>query len=216
MQDHRKGSVEVFPSFSLLTVKAFARKIVRQIGQVTKSDIENESRVVKLLMENGGHENIVTILSHGFIQSFDYYYIDMELCDMTLKDYIDYWAGSKELPLETSLDLAPSVICNDCSLLLQMRNVWAIASQIAAGLEFMHSHHQIHRDLKPGNGNAIQSAALISKVLYSRLSNVWKLTDFGISAEATSKRAHTTRYARGSARYRAPELLEERPGPYVQ
>ena len=133
-------------------VKAFARKIVRQIGQVNKSDIENESRVVKLLMENGGHENIVRILGQGFIPSFDYFYIDMELCDMTLKDYIDYWAFNKDLAVQATPDLAPSMISNDCSLLLQMHNVWTIAAQIAAGLEFMHGHRQIHRDLKPGNG----------------------------------------------------------------
>lgn len=48
-------------------------------------------------------------------------------------------------------------------------------------------------------------------MLFSQRSKVWKLTDFGISAEATSKKAHTTRYARGSERYRAPELLEEHP-----
>ena len=48
-------------------------------------------------------------------------------------------------------------------------------------------------------------------MLFSQRSKVWKLTDFGISAEATSKKAHTTRYARGSDSYRAPELLEEHP-----
>jgi serine/threonine protein kinase len=46
-------------------------------------------------------------------------------------------------------------------------------------------------------------------VLYSLRANSWKLTDFGISAEATSKREHTTRYSRGTESYRAPELLQE-------
>src|SRR5277367_2905440 len=36
----------------------------------------------------------------------------------------------------------------------------------------------------------------------------WKIADFGLTSEATS-RAHTTRYARGTPCYRAPELLRE-------
>ena len=46
-------------------------------------------------------------------------------------------------------------------------------------------------------------------VLYSHQDNRWKLTDFGISAEATSQRARSTRYSRGTSSYRAPELLNE-------
>jgi serine/threonine protein kinase len=37
----------------------------------------------------------------------------------------------------------------------------------------------------------------------------WKIADFGISAEGTSRRARTTHYARGTSSYRAPELLQE-------
>jgi hypothetical protein len=54
---------------------------------VGKSDSDNESRVVKWLMENGGHKNIVTILAHGFMNSFDYYFIDMELWHATVMRY---------------------------------------------------------------------------------------------------------------------------------
>lgn len=49
------------------------------------------------------------------------------------------------------------------------------------------------------------------KVLYSPDHNLWKVTDFGISTESTSGKAHTTRYARGSTSYRAPELIQEHP-----
>ena len=48
-------------------------------------------------------------------------------------------------------------------------------------------------------------------VLYSVETGLWKITDFGITADATSKQAHTTRLARGTASYRAPELLAEVP-----
>jgi serine/threonine protein kinase len=51
---------------------------------------------------------------------------------------------------------------------------------------------------------------LIDPVLYCFRDNRWKLTDFGISAEATSRRARTTLHSKGSSSYRAPELLAER------
>jgi len=44
-------------------------------------------------------------------------------------------------------------------------------------------------------------------VLFSFVTNSWKLTDFGLTAPATSRRRHTTRGRRGTACYRAPELL---------
>lgn len=37
----------------------------------------------------------------------------------------------------------------------------------------------------------------------------WKITDFGLTAEGTSRRAYTTQLARGTNAYRAPELLRE-------
>ena len=51
-------------------------------------------------------------------------------------------------------------------------------------------------------------------VLFSLTAKVWKLTDFGLSAEATSRRHHTTRYSRGTGGYRAPELLVHDPGKF--
>jgi serine/threonine protein kinase len=46
-------------------------------------------------------------------------------------------------------------------------------------------------------------------VLYSEQARHWKLADFGTASKATSKRLHTTRYARGTTCYRAPELLND-------
>jgi len=46
-------------------------------------------------------------------------------------------------------------------------------------------------------------------VLYSQNTGHWKLADFGTASKATSKRLHTTRYARGTTCYRAPELIRD-------
>jgi serine/threonine protein kinase len=46
-------------------------------------------------------------------------------------------------------------------------------------------------------------------VLFSESRKCWKITDFGTASEATSKHMNTTRYARGTASYRAPEVIAE-------
>jgi len=46
-------------------------------------------------------------------------------------------------------------------------------------------------------------------VLCCQRTSQWKIADFGITAEFTSKSARTTKYARGSENYLAPELLAE-------
>lgn len=49
------------------------------------------------------------------------------------------------------------------------------------------------------------------KVLYSVSSNLWKLADFGFSAEGSSKNIVVSTFSRGTPSYRAPELLQETP-----
>ena len=52
---------------------------------------------------------------------------------------------------------------------------------------------------------------LLTLVLYSSYDKLWKIADFGLTAEGTSKRAITTKYSRGTEGYRAPELLLDDP-----
>jgi serine/threonine protein kinase len=131
---------------------------VRCGGGVKLSDIENEARNVSHLLESGKHKNIVTILNHGWISSFSVYFIDMELCDATLRDYIDYHDHKLSAIFPIRDDMAPVCVTNNCSSERRMLNIWTIATHIASGLEFMHSHMQVHRDLKPANGISIVSS----------------------------------------------------------
>jgi Protein kinase domain/Ankyrin repeats (many copies)/Ankyrin repeat len=48
-------------------------------------------------------------------------------------------------------------------------------------------------------------------VLYSRKHTAWKLTDFGLSSEATSRTLRTTNLGRATEIYTAPELMSENP-----
>lgn len=126
-----------------------------------KADVENEAQVASLILMNGGHGNIITILSHGWLKySFNQcYYIDMELCEFNLRDYVNYHYNQPTVVFETNIEpnLSPTVVRKDSSIIERMQNTWTIGIHIALGLEFMHSTKQAHRDLKPGNGKFIKS-----------------------------------------------------------
>jgi len=117
-------------------------------GTITESDVLNEfDAVQKLCQEN--HPNIVQVLAHGRLNPNlnSIYFIDMELCDLTLDDYakgkilvptLPNWKTAKEN--NTVLRLIVPIIC-----------------QIIDGVVFIHNHDEVHRDLKPSNSNVFQS-----------------------------------------------------------
>ena len=128
---------------------------MRVIGWITRQDLENEARNITNLIKIGVHNNIIAIMAHGPIK--DYYFIDMELCDLTLNAYIHYLAGSGSLGIEIQSSISPVLVEKDCSAIARMDNVLTIGCHIARGLAFLHDHGQVHRDLKPLNGIARQS-----------------------------------------------------------
>src|SRR5271154_1333960 len=104
----------------------FARKIVRPFAGITKEDIENEARVVRELQNLEGHPNIISILRDGWEETpFLYYFLDMELCDMNLNDYIHGQQRDTEDTAGGFLH-SPIYVSKDCTLIEKMRNIWAI------------------------------------------------------------------------------------------
>ena len=65
----------------------FARKLVR-ITQRTQKDIELEAEAIKKVCGKGSHPHIVEVLRIGELRHSSDYFIDMELCDLSLADYI--------------------------------------------------------------------------------------------------------------------------------
>jgi tetratricopeptide (TPR) repeat protein len=159
-------------------------------------------KAIDELNKDGGHPNLVAILRHNWRgRPFSFYYIDMELCDTNLHTYIH---ADRADFAET-----PAFVHKDATLSQKMLNIWNIIIQVTEGVAFIHSHKRVHRDLKPRNST--NSNCLAYVVLYSSAKNLWKIADFGTTVEGTSTHAQSTALARGTASYRAPELLAEEP-----
>lgn len=132
---------------------------MRPFASFSKEDVENESRaILKIYKDGTSHRNIVHVLNHGWLTSpFEYYFIDMELCDFNLHDYI-YGDRTKLLkclrpfPKRDILDTV--LVRQDDFVCVKVMNVYTIMTHIVNGLEYIHSCGQVHRDLKPKNSMA--------------------------------------------------------------
>jgi serine/threonine protein kinase len=101
--------------------------------------VQKEVEAIKQLCGSDRHENIVQVLNHGSLSHSPYYFIDMELCDLTLYEYIHPQTDSG--PMVTKADW------------LSVVEIYNVTRQIAAGLEYIHRKGHVHRDLKPQNGD---------------------------------------------------------------
>ncbi len=111
------------------------------------------------------HPNIVSIYDVG--EDNGLYYIVMELVEgITLKNYIEKKGR------------------------LEPKEAVSIAIQVAQGIQTAHSHHIIHRDIKPQN------------IIISKEGKV-KVTDFGIARASSAQTINSN--AMGSVHYISPE-----------
>jgi len=123
-----------------------ARKVLSLPSLREKERVKREVLAIQKLCGQGAHRNIVQVVDHGLIWNYGYYYIDMELCDMSLNDYLH-----PKLPPDPSASLPCFIEGGGSNSLIQM---WTIMSQIASGLEYIHRKGHVHRDIKPANGSA--------------------------------------------------------------
>lgn len=88
---------------------------------------------------------MVYILGDGYFPVHSLYYIDMELCDLTLDDWIkrENWPESSERD-SPFLD-------EESSEGWRKWQVLCILGHIAGGTAHIHRHALVHRDLKPSN-----------------------------------------------------------------
>jgi len=152
--------------------KAKCHKLNRYVAiKVLKQEYsEDKNFVAKFRVEAQSaaglsHPNIVSIYDVG--EDNGLYYIVMELVEgITLKNYIEK---------KGRLDVKEAV---------------SIAIQVAQGIQTAHSHHIIHRDIKPQN------------IIISKEGKV-KVTDFGIARASSAQTINSN--AMGSVHYISPE-----------
>jgi serine/threonine protein kinase len=169
-------------------------------GRINKEELEQEIRAVQKLCGKG-HRNIVTVLHLGQLRHSSLFFIDMELCDLSLEFYL-----YRPTPPEPSQPIPYFV--KDAPPPFRAQQIWTIMHDIASGVNFVHSHNMVHRDVKPSNGTISASDSLtFDVVLYSQHDSAWKLADFGFASDLNSRTHQSSVYARGTPSYRAPELL---------
>jgi serine/threonine protein kinase len=139
------------------------------------------------IISSGHHPNIVEVIDTWLEQNsyFTTFYIQMELCEGDLHDFLQkrYSRGN----------------------LLSSNEIWDTFRQFMNGVEYIHLQDIVHGDLKPKNSTTIQLFANL--VLYKRDNRgelVWKITDFGVSSR---KYFPPLTFGRMTRNYCAPEFL---------
>ncbi len=82
---------------------------------------------------------------------------------------------------------------------LSMKQMMDICIKLCQGLDFLHQHGIVHRDIKPGN------------FLFSRDGTQVKIVDFGLSKSSASWRTRWMRESGGTRLYMSPEQLRKKP-----
>jgi serine/threonine protein kinase len=100
------------------------------------------------LSKTGGHPYIVSVLRIGELRNSRYLFIDMELCDLNLAEYL-YCSKPRSQVATFFVKNQPPP--------MKARQIWTVMLQVTKGVEYLHGQDLIHRDLKPANSHPLSS-----------------------------------------------------------
>ena len=103
----------------------------------------NEARAIDKLCSTS-HDHIVQVFRHNRLSpQSPLYFIDMELCEINLEEYIQGQKSGVRGLLEWEVVLEEGQ---------HEFLIIAIMQQILSGVAFIHEQNEVHRDLTPQNG----------------------------------------------------------------
>ncbi len=115
--------------------------MICELGFVTKDDVDNEVRALKKLCQNQ-RPNIVQVFDYVQLNpDSTVHFIDMELCDISLGNYL--------LDQEVKDALSWATVREKDEIAAHAYN---ILQQILNGLVYIHCLDEVHCDLSPHNG----------------------------------------------------------------
>src|SRR5271163_4365705 len=89
------------------------------------------------------HKNVIEVIGHGWLIPNEAYYIDMELCAFSLRDFV-----LRKVRTKLGSQYFDPPIGSDGVNCLSFST---IVKHVTSGLVFIHEKGECHRDLKPEN-----------------------------------------------------------------
>ena len=130
--------------------KVFARKILHAL--MAPEDIQKELRVIEAVCKNDTQENIVKVLGTGMLKMSSLYFVDMERCDLTLREYLQ--GKLPTMSSRESMNEDGGLFFKEERAWLSVQKAWYITEHTSKGINFIHSKGLVHRDINPNNSKS--------------------------------------------------------------